>query len=81
MTHRRCAILYRRDKFTIVPGGVHDVEFNAIARSRHSSDKRVLNRLLKDNVAQVLTSDLLRQTYFSSFLLETYFVKLTHSLT
>ena len=52
---RRCAILYRRDKFTIVPGGVHDVEFNSIARSRHSSDKRVLNRLLKDNVAQVLT--------------------------
>ena len=63
-----CAILYRRDKFTIVPGGVHDVEFNAIARSRHSSDKRILNRLLKDNVAQVLLLLL--------GLTETYFVKL-----
>jgi len=53
-----CAILYRRDKFTIVPGGVHEIEFNAIARSRHGGDKRQLNRLLKDNVAQVLLLDM-----------------------
>jgi len=49
-----CAIFYRRDKFTVMPNGVHDIEFNAIARARHSSDKRTLNRLLKDNVAQIL---------------------------
>jgi len=49
-----CAIFYRRDKFSIIPNGVHDVEFNAIARARHSSDKRTLNRLLKDNVAQIV---------------------------
>jgi len=49
-----CAIFYRRDKFTPVPNGAHDIEFNAIARQRHSNDKRTLNRLLKDNVAQIL---------------------------
>ena len=49
-----CAIFYRRDKFQIVPNGALDVEFNAIARQRHGNDKRTLNRLLKDNVAQVL---------------------------
>eukprot|EP00316_Scyphosphaera_apsteinii_P004727 CAMPEP_0119298266 /NCGR_PEP_ID=MMETSP1333-20130426/469_1 /TAXON_ID=418940 /ORGANISM="Scyphosphaera apsteinii, Strain RCC1455" /LENGTH=503 /DNA_ID=CAMNT_0007299329 /DNA_START=234 /DNA_END=1745 /DNA_ORIENTATION=+ len=54
-----CAILYRRDKFSIVPGGVHDVEFNAIARARHSADKRSLNRLLKDNVAQVVLLEMI----------------------
>ena len=41
-------------RFAIAPNGVHDIEFNAIARARHSSDKRTLNRLLKDNVAQIL---------------------------
>jgi len=54
-----CAILYRRDKFSIVPGGVHDIEFNAIARSRHGGDKRLLNRLLKDNVAQVVLLEMI----------------------
>jgi CCR4-NOT transcription complex subunit 6 len=54
-----CAILYRRDKFTIVPGGVHDVEFNAIARVRHGADKRTLNRLLKDNVAQIVLLEMI----------------------
>jgi len=49
-----CAIFYRRDKFSVMPNGVNDVEFNSIARARHSSDKRTLNRLLKDNVAQIL---------------------------
>ena len=27
-----CAMFYRRDKFSILPGGAHDVEFNSIAR-------------------------------------------------
>jgi len=49
-----CAIFYRRDKFTVMPNGQLDIEFNAIARQRHGNDKRTLNRLLKDNVAQVL---------------------------
>jgi CCR4-NOT transcription complex subunit 6 len=49
-----CAMLYRRDKLTLVPGAGHDVEFNTIARSRHGNDKRLLNRLLRDNVAQVV---------------------------
>jgi len=49
-----CAIFYRRDKFAIVANGIHDIEFNSIARARHSSDKRTLNRLLKDNIAQIL---------------------------
>ena len=49
-----CAIFYRRDKFQVAPNGVIEVEFNSIARQRHSSDKRMLNRLLKDNVAQIL---------------------------
>jgi CCR4-NOT transcription complex subunit 6 len=53
-----CAILYRRDKFTLAPGGVHDVEFNSIARQRHGGDRRMLNRLLKDNVAQVVLLDM-----------------------
>lgn len=48
-----CAIFYRRDKFQMAPNGSTEVEFNSIARARHSSDKRLLNRLLKDNVAQV----------------------------
>jgi len=54
-----CAILYRRDKFSIVPGGVHDVEFNQIARHRHGAQKHELSRLLKDNVAQVLLLELI----------------------
>lgn len=49
-----CAIFYRRDKFTVMPQGQLDIEFNAIARQRHGNDKRTLNRLLKDNVAQVI---------------------------
>jgi len=49
-----CAIFYRRDKFTLLPGGSLEVEFNAIARARHGNDKRLLNRLLRDNVAQVV---------------------------
>jgi len=49
-----CAVFYRRDKFSIVPSGILEVEFNSIARARHGADKRLLNRLLKDNVAQVL---------------------------
>jgi len=53
-----CAIFYRRDKFVLLPNGVNDVEFNSIARSRHSQDKRTLNRLLKDNVAQVLVLEM-----------------------
>ena len=48
-----CAIFYRRDKFQLAPNGSTEVEFNSIARQRHSNDKRLLNRLLKDNVAQV----------------------------
>lgn len=48
-----CAIFYRRDKFSVAPNGIVDLEFNTIARQRHSSDKRLLNRLLKDNIAQV----------------------------
>ncbi|EOD06154.1 hypothetical protein EMIHUDRAFT_219492 [Emiliania huxleyi CCMP1516] len=35
----------------------HDVEFNTIARQRHSNDRNVLNRLLKDNVAQLLVAN------------------------
>jgi|MDSY01.2.fsa_nt_gb CCR4-NOT transcription complex subunit 6 len=54
-----CAILYRRDKFSIVPGGVHEVEFNQIARHRHSNQKHELTRLLKDNVAQILLLELI----------------------
>lgn len=53
-----CAIFYRRDKFSIAQGGVSEVEFNTIARQRHSSDKRLLNRLLKDNIAQASCSSL-----------------------
>jgi CCR4-NOT transcription complex subunit 6 len=53
-----CAIFYRRDKFSLAPGGVHDVEFNAIARARHGNDKRLLNRLLRDNVAQVVVLEM-----------------------
>jgi len=53
-----CAIFYRRDKFAVVPNGECHVEFNAIARARHSSDKRTLNRLLKDNVAQILVLEM-----------------------
>jgi CCR4-NOT transcription complex subunit 6 len=53
-----CAIFYRRDKFGVIPNGVNDVEFNSIARARHSSDKRTLNRLLKDNVAQILVLEM-----------------------
>ena len=49
-----CAMFYRRDKFSILPGGAHDVEFNSIARMRHGNDKRLLNRLLRDNVAQIV---------------------------
>ena len=49
-----CAIFYRRDKFVVVPNGSNEVEFNSVARQRHSNDKRLLNRLLKDNVAQLL---------------------------
>jgi len=49
-----CAIFYRRDKFSVAPNGVTEVEFNTIARQRHASDKRLLNRLLKDNVAQIV---------------------------
>jgi len=54
-----CAIFYRRDKFQMMQNGVNDVEFNAIARARHSSDKRTLNRLLKDNVAQILVLEMI----------------------
>ena len=54
-----CAILYRRDKFTVMPGGQLEVEFNTIARQRHSNDRAVLNRLLKDNVAQVLLLEMI----------------------
>lgn len=53
-----CAMLYRRDKLTLVPGAGHDVEFNTIARSRHGNDKRLLNRLLRDNVAQASSGSL-----------------------
>ena len=53
-----CAIFYRRDKFAVVPNGDHAIEFNAIARARHSQDKRTLNRLLKDNVAQILVLEM-----------------------
>ena len=53
-----CAIFYRRDKFGVIPNGVNDVEFNSIARARHSSDKRTLNRLLKDNIAQILVLEM-----------------------
>jgi len=35
------------------------VEFNTIARQRHSNDRQVLNRLLKDNVAQVLLLEMI----------------------
>jgi len=49
-----CAIFYRRDKFNMLPGGNNEVEFNTIARNRHGNDKRLLNRLLRDNVAQVV---------------------------
>lgn len=49
-----CAVFYRRDKFVVAPNGVNDIEFNSIARARHASDKRTLNRLLKDNVAQIV---------------------------
>ena len=34
------------------------MEFNAIARARHSADKRTLNRLLKDNIAQILVLEM-----------------------
>ena len=51
-------MLYRRDKLTLVPGAGHDVEFNTIARSRHGNDKRLLNRLLRDNVAQASSGSL-----------------------
>ena len=40
------------------PNGSNDIEFNAIARARHSSDKRTLNRLLKDNIAQILVLEM-----------------------
>jgi len=52
-----CAILYRKDKFSLQ--SVHDVEFNSIARLRHGGDKRLLNRLLKDNVAQVILLEMI----------------------
>ncbi|KAG8459495.1 hypothetical protein KFE25_012830 [Diacronema lutheri] len=52
-----CATFWRRDKLAPVDGGLHAVEFNAIAVSKHAPPgqerKRLLNRLLKDNVAQV----------------------------
>lgn len=53
-----CALFWRREKLAPVGGQLHAVEFNSIAVSKHSSQgsadkKRVLNRLLKDNVAQV----------------------------
>ena len=34
-----CAMFYRRDKFSILPGGAHDVEFNSIARM-HAAPRR-----------------------------------------
>ena len=40
------------------PNGANEVEFNAIARARHSADKRTLNRLLKDNIAQILVLEM-----------------------
>mmetsp|Transcript_15098 Transcript_15098/g.39221 ORF Transcript_15098/g.39221 Transcript_15098/m.39221 type:complete len:560 (-) Transcript_15098:386-2065(-) len=52
-----CALFYRRDKLVPVDGQLHAVEFNTIAVNKYAQQgtdkKRILNRLLKDNVAQV----------------------------
>lgn len=52
-----CALFYKRDKLVPADGQLHAVEFNTIAVNKYShgggEKKRLLNRLLKDNVAQV----------------------------